>query len=72
MTFLQLVSKDFLFNYCACCYFKNAEAKIIEEMNKIKSELDVQAKIDEYINIIKTELIIKNMKTIVEVNIILI
>ncbi|XP_029341828.1 cullin-3-like [Acyrthosiphon pisum] len=66
MTYLQSVSKEFLFKYCACSYFKNVEAKIIEEMDKIKLEFDVQTRIDEYVNIIKTELIIKNMKTIVE------
>jgi len=72
MTYLQSVSKEFLFKYCACYYFKNVEAKIIEEMDKLKSEFDVQTSIEEYVNSIKTELIIKNMKTIVEVNIILI
>jgi len=72
MTYLQSVSQEFLFNYCACSYFKNVEAKIIEEMNKIKLQFDVPSKIEEYVNIVQTELIIKNMKTIVEVNIILI
>jgi len=40
-------------------------------MDKIKLEFDTQTKI-EYVNIIKTELLIKNMKTIVKVNIILV
>jgi len=39
-------------------------------MDKMKLEFDTQTRI-EFVNIIKTELIIKNMKTIVEVNIIL-
>ncbi|XP_022171604.1 cullin-3-like isoform X1 [Myzus persicae] len=61
----QTVSKDFLFNYCACGYFKNAETIIHEEIDKIKLKFDTPTRI-EVVNIIKTELIVKNMKTIVE------
>lgn len=70
MTYLQSVSKDFLFKYCACCYFKNAEAIILEETDKIKSKFDIQTSV-ECVNIIKNEIVVSNMKTILEVIIIL-
>jgi len=70
MTYLQSVSKDFLFKYCTCVYFKNAEAMILEEIDKIKLKFDVQTSV-ECGNIIQHEIVVKNMKTIVEVIIIL-
>ncbi|XP_060845761.1 cullin-3-like [Rhopalosiphum padi] len=63
--YLQSLSEDYLFQYCTCSYFKNADAKITEEMDRIQFHLDTTI-VTEIYDIIKTELVIKNMKTILE------
>ncbi|XP_025196814.1 cullin-3-A-like [Melanaphis sacchari] len=63
--YFQTMSKDYLFQYCACVYFENVHAKIMEEMNRIQFKLDARS-VNDINEVIKTELVKKNMKTIIE------
>lgn len=41
----QSMSEDYLFQHCTCIYFKNSDAKIVEEMdrNRIQFKLDTKS-----------------------------
>ncbi|KAE9527898.1 hypothetical protein AGLY_012722 [Aphis glycines] len=63
--YFQLLRENYLLIYHDYNYFINANAKIVEEMDRIQSKLDTDS-INEIRDIITTELVLKNINAIMK------
>lgn len=63
-------SQKFLDENCASIYIRKVEARIIEEADRAKHYLDESTE-SRIVEVIEAELIKRNMKIIVEVNILI-